>query len=100
MLKYASKFFLNIFLSVLATVIGSYLANQYIVGRPVVEVPVSLDATIDPQRPDANSASREAGKGSASRATVPGNRSTAVRLGTLYRITGTSEASAAALKCL
>jgi hypothetical protein len=60
MLKYASKFFLNIFLSVLATVIGSYLANQYIVGRPVAEVPVSLDATIDPRRPDADAGSREA----------------------------------------
>src|SRR5277367_521181 len=36
----------------------------------------------------------------ARRATVLGNRSTAVRLGTLYRITGTAEASAAALKCL
>jgi hypothetical protein len=61
MLKYASKFFLNIFLSVLATVIGSYLANQYIAGRPAADAPVSLaDATIDPKRPDANAASREA----------------------------------------
>jgi hypothetical protein len=60
MLKYASKFFLNIFLSVLATVIGSYLANQYIARRPAAEAPVSLDATIDPKGPDANAASREA----------------------------------------
>ena len=62
MLKYASKFFLNIVLSVLATVMGSYLANQYIAGRPAAEAPVSLDATIDPKRPDANAASREAVK--------------------------------------
>ena len=63
MLKYASKFFLNIFLSVLATVIGSHLANQYIADRPAADAPVSLaDATIDPKRPDANAASREAVK--------------------------------------
>jgi hypothetical protein len=60
MLKYASKFLLNIFLSVLATVIGSYLANQYIAGRPAADAPVSLaSATIDPKRPDANAASGE-----------------------------------------
>jgi hypothetical protein len=48
MLKYASKFFLNIFLSVLATVIGSHLANQYIAGGPAADAPVSLaDATTD-----------------------------------------------------
>jgi hypothetical protein len=63
MLKYASKFFLNIFLSVLATVIGSNLANQYIAGRPAADAPVALaDGTIDPKRPDANAASREAVK--------------------------------------
>jgi hypothetical protein len=61
MLKYASKFLLNIFLSVLATVIGSYLANHYMAGRPTANAPISLaDATIDPNRPDANAASREA----------------------------------------
>jgi hypothetical protein len=60
MLKYASKFLLNIFLSVLATVIGSYLANQYIARRPAADAPVSLaGAAIDPKRPDTNVASRE-----------------------------------------
>ena len=63
MLKYASKFFLNILLSILATVIGSHLSNQYIAGRAAADAPVSLaDATIDPKRPDANAASREAEK--------------------------------------
>jgi len=63
MLKYASKFFLNILLSVLATVIGSHLANPYIAGRPAADAPVWLaDATIDPKRPDANAASRDAVK--------------------------------------
>jgi hypothetical protein len=60
MLKYASKFVLNIFLSVLATVIGSYLANQYIAGRPVADAPVSLAGATN--KPDANAASREAVK--------------------------------------
>jgi hypothetical protein len=49
MLKYASKFFLQIFLSVLATVIGSYLAHQCIASRSAAGGPVSLaDATVDP----------------------------------------------------
>jgi hypothetical protein len=60
MLKYVSKLLLNIVLSVLATVIGSYLANQYIAGRPAADAPISLaDETIDPNTPDANAASRE-----------------------------------------
>jgi hypothetical protein len=63
MLKYVTKIFLNIFLSVLATVIGSYLANQYFEGRPAADAPVSIaDATIDPKSKDANAASREAVK--------------------------------------
>jgi hypothetical protein len=63
MLKYASKFLLNIFLSVLATVIGSYLANHYIASRPAADAPASLaGATIDPKRPDTHAASRDAVK--------------------------------------
>jgi hypothetical protein len=63
MLKYASKLFLRMFLSVVATVIGSCLANQYIAGRPAADAPVSLaGATVDPKRTDANAASSEAAK--------------------------------------
>jgi hypothetical protein len=63
MLKYASKLFLEIFLSVLATVIGSYLAHQCIAGRLAAGGPVSLAlATLDPMKVDANPASREAVK--------------------------------------
>ena len=63
MLNYASKFLLNIFLSVLATVIGSYLANHYTARRPAADAPASLaGATIDPKRADAHAASREAVK--------------------------------------
>ena len=60
MLKYASKFLLNIFLSVMATVIGSYLANQYIARRPVADAPASLAGATN--KPDADAASREAVK--------------------------------------
>ncbi len=61
MLKYASKLFMEVFLSVLATVIGSYLANRYIAGRPAAEAPVSLvGATVDPKRVDADAASHDA----------------------------------------
>ena len=63
MLRYASKLFLEIFLSVLATVIGSYLASQYIAGRPAADAPVSLaGAIVDPTRVDVNAASHEAVK--------------------------------------
>jgi hypothetical protein len=63
MLRYASKLFLEIFLSVLATVIGSYLASQYIAGRPAADAPVSLaGAIVDPKRVDVNAASHEAVK--------------------------------------
>ena len=63
MLRYAPKLFLEIFLSVLATVIGSYLANQYIAGRSAADAPVSLAGTIvDPKRVDVNAASHEAVK--------------------------------------
>jgi hypothetical protein len=63
MLKYASNFLLEIFLSVLATLIGSYLANQYIVGRSVAGGPVQLvGSTVDPKSVDSNPASRESVK--------------------------------------
>ena len=63
MLKYASKLLLEIIPSVLATVIGAYLANQYIVGRPTTNAPVLFaGATVDPKIDDANATSREAVK--------------------------------------
>jgi hypothetical protein len=52
MLKYASKLFLKISLSVVATIISSYLANQYVAGRSATRGPVSLaGATVDPKKP-------------------------------------------------
>jgi hypothetical protein len=60
MLKYASKLFLKISLSVVATIISSYLANQYVAGRSATRGPVSLaGATVDPKKADANAATHE-----------------------------------------
>lgn len=60
MLKYLSKLFLNILLSVLATVVGSYLANRYVAGRSAANIPVSRAvATDDPRTVGANAASSE-----------------------------------------
>ena len=58
MLRYASKLFLEIFLSFPATVIGSYIAD-----RSAADAPVSLAReTVDPKRVDANATSHEAVK--------------------------------------
>jgi hypothetical protein len=66
MLKYASRIFLKIFLSVLATVIGSYLAHQYIADRPVAGGSVSLaDVTVGPRNVNADGAPRETVKAEA-----------------------------------
>jgi hypothetical protein len=63
MLNYASKIFLEVFLSVLATVIGSYLAHQYIADRPATRVSVSLaDVTVGRKEVDADGAPRETAK--------------------------------------
>ena len=60
MLKYASKLFLEIFLSVLATVIGSYLAHQYIAGRPAAGGSVSAaGVTVGPKKVDGDGALRD-----------------------------------------
>jgi hypothetical protein len=60
MLKYASKIFLELFLSVLATVIGSYLAHQYIAERPGASGSVSLaDVTVSPKKVDPEGMPRE-----------------------------------------
>lgn len=63
MLKYASKVFLKISLSVLATVIGSYLGHQYIADRPAAGGSVLLASeTGGPKKVDADGAPRETAK--------------------------------------
>ncbi len=63
MLRYVSKLFLDIFLSVLATVAGSYLAHQYIASWSAANAPVSLaGAAVDPKRGAANAVPHAAAK--------------------------------------
>jgi hypothetical protein len=67
MLKYVSKFVLDVFPSVIATIIGAYIVNHYIVNKPA-EAPVAtavstVDPAADPKRTDAKAAKSDA-KGS------------------------------------
>jgi len=53
MLKYVSKFAMDILPSVAATIIGAYIVNHYIVTRPAAEAPVAAAASsTDPKKPD------------------------------------------------
>jgi hypothetical protein len=59
MLKYASKLLLDIFLSVLATVVGAYLANHYVAGTSIAKAPIPVaDTAVDPKGAG-NAVSRE-----------------------------------------
>lgn len=53
MLKYVSKFAMDILPSVAATIIGAYIVNHYIVTRPAGEAPVAAAvSSADPKKPD------------------------------------------------
>jgi hypothetical protein len=53
MLKYASKFFLEIVFSVIATIVGSLIANHYIPQTPAADAPGTVAAaTVDAEAPD------------------------------------------------
>jgi hypothetical protein len=53
MLKYVSKFALDILPSVVATIIGAYIVNHYIATKPAANAPVSATAsTVDPKNAD------------------------------------------------
>src|SRR5258708_20029466 len=57
MLKYASKLFLNILISVLATVVGSCMTPQYVARRSVANAPVTRAAApVDPRKVSAGTA--------------------------------------------
>src|ERR1700722_3495298 len=50
MLKYVSKFTMDILPSVVATIIGAYIVNHYIVTKPAADAPVAASvSTADPQ---------------------------------------------------
>jgi hypothetical protein len=58
MLKSASKLFLEIFISVVATVVGSYFAHRYITDKSAADAPVAAAvSTVDPRMADARAAS-------------------------------------------
>src|SRR5947209_3544524 len=44
MLKYIAKISMDIFPSVLATIIGAYIVNHYINARPAADIPAALVA--------------------------------------------------------
>jgi hypothetical protein len=54
MLKYVSKFTMDILPSVVATIIGAYIVNHYIATKPGADAPVAAAvSSADPKKPDA-----------------------------------------------
>ena len=52
LLKYLSKFVMDILPSVVATIIGAYIVNHYINTKPAADAPVAAAvSTVDPRRP-------------------------------------------------
>jgi hypothetical protein len=62
MLKYASKFFLEIVFSVVATIVGSLIANHYIPQQPAADAPVTVAAATVNAKPTDIAAAPEAAK--------------------------------------
>jgi len=60
MLKYVSKFALDILPSVVATIIGAYIVNHYIVTRPGASAPVA--AAVSTAEPKAEAKEKTSGK--------------------------------------
>jgi hypothetical protein len=59
--KYLSKFVLEILPSVVATIIGAYIVNHYIVARPATNAPVAAAvSTVDPKAADPKTADSKA----------------------------------------
>src|ERR1700686_2321399 len=53
MLKYVSKFTMDILPSVVATIVGAYIVNHYIVAKPGANAPAAAAvSSVDPQRAD------------------------------------------------
>jgi hypothetical protein len=62
MLKIASKFAMDIFPSVIATIIGAYIVNHYIVSKPAEAPTASVMSPATPKKADLKSDSRPAQK--------------------------------------
>ncbi len=62
MLKYVSKFAMDILPSVVATIIGAYIVNHYIVTRPGADAPVAAAASpADPRKADVRNDAKPSG---------------------------------------
>src|SRR5580704_16844033 len=71
MLKYVSKFTMDILPSVVATIIGAYIVNHYIVTKPGAEAPVAASvSTVEPTA-DAAKADVKASEPSTDVANIP-----------------------------
>jgi hypothetical protein len=63
MLKYVTKFAMDILPSVIATIIGAYIVNHYIVTRPAADAPVAAAvSSADPKKADAADDAQPSGK--------------------------------------
>jgi hypothetical protein len=56
MLKIASKFAMDVFPSVIATIIGAYIVNHYIVSKPAVAPTAAVVSPVAPKKADLNNA--------------------------------------------
>jgi hypothetical protein len=60
-MKYLSKFAMEILPSVVATIIGAYIVNHYIVAKPATDAPVAAAvSTVDPKTADLKAADAKA----------------------------------------
>src|SRR4051794_4097758 len=98
MLKYLSKFVLEILPSVVATIIGAYIVNHYIAPKPATDTPVAAsvssagpkaaaDAKPSDVKPsDAKLADGKAAKPDAKAAETPSDLANATDAGTIRKI--------------
>jgi hypothetical protein len=76
--KYISKFVMDIFPSVIATIIGAYIVNHYIVTKPGAEAPLTAAAsTVDPSKADPKAIDPKAAKSDAKGSEAPSDVATA-----------------------
>jgi hypothetical protein len=77
MLKYVSKFVLDILPSVVATIIGAYIVNHYIATKPTTDTPVAAAVStvdpkpVDPKTIDAKKSDPKAAKSEAKASEAP-----------------------------
>src|SRR6202051_4723566 len=62
MLKYVSKFTMDILPSVVATIIGAYIVNHYIVTRPAADAPVAAVSPAVPKKAETGIDAKPAAK--------------------------------------